>query len=295
MHTPSKSGDIFLSEARDKDATACHGDIADRTTATASATDASQNLIYAPDPDKYRIVPERLIFPCCVMPVQNCAKLRKTARAQQTSGRMLFHQSATACDAGKDATEIVFPRRSHAPYHADCCRNHQPVHHARDVRADLSGTTDTHRRTQRRRRADRHRCARTGTKTVRVHGPASDCREPPGRGRRGRHRGRGALPRRRLHPAIFRLGCDGHHAPPEQQTALRLIPRLRTGVAGRHLAADPVHRGQLTGAYRIRTDRPGQGAAGQTQLRHRRHRHAAASGGGAAQKRRRYRCCPCSL
>ena len=56
MHTPSKSGDIFLSEARDKDATACHGDIADRTTAT--ATDASQNLIYAPDPDKYRIVPE---------------------------------------------------------------------------------------------------------------------------------------------------------------------------------------------------------------------------------------------
>ena len=59
MHTPSKSGDIFLSEARDKDATACHGDIADRTT----ATDTSQNLIYAPDPDKYRIVPERLIFP----------------------------------------------------------------------------------------------------------------------------------------------------------------------------------------------------------------------------------------
>ncbi len=62
MQTPSKSGDIFLAEARDKDATACHGDIADRTAAT--ATDASQSLIYSPDPDKYRIVPERLIFPC---------------------------------------------------------------------------------------------------------------------------------------------------------------------------------------------------------------------------------------
>ena len=74
MHTPSKSGDIFLSEARDKDATACHGDIADRTTATASATDASQNLIYAPDPDKYRIVPERLIFPCRVIHSQNRAR-----------------------------------------------------------------------------------------------------------------------------------------------------------------------------------------------------------------------------
>jgi hypothetical protein len=64
MHTPRKSGDTFLCEARDKDATACHGDIADRTAATATATDASQSLIYSPDPDKYRIVPERLIFPC---------------------------------------------------------------------------------------------------------------------------------------------------------------------------------------------------------------------------------------
>lgn len=66
MHTPSKSGDIFLCEARDKDATACNGDIADRTAAAAAATatDASQSLIYSLDPDKYRIFLERLIFLC---------------------------------------------------------------------------------------------------------------------------------------------------------------------------------------------------------------------------------------
>ncbi len=64
MHTPSKSGDIFLCEARDKDATACNGDIADRTAAAATATDASQSLIYSLDPDKYRIFLERLIFLC---------------------------------------------------------------------------------------------------------------------------------------------------------------------------------------------------------------------------------------
>ena len=62
MHTLRKSGDIFPAEARDKDATACNGDIADSTAAT--ATDASQSLIYSLDPDKYRIFLERLIFLC---------------------------------------------------------------------------------------------------------------------------------------------------------------------------------------------------------------------------------------
>ena len=66
MHTLRKSGDIFPAEARDKDATACNGDIADSTAAaaTATATDASQSLIYSLDPDKYRIFLEMLIFLC---------------------------------------------------------------------------------------------------------------------------------------------------------------------------------------------------------------------------------------
>ena len=66
MHTPSKSGDIFLCEARDNGATACNGDIADRTAAAAAATatDASQSLIYSLDPDKYRFFLEMLIFLC---------------------------------------------------------------------------------------------------------------------------------------------------------------------------------------------------------------------------------------
>ena len=62
MHTLRKSGDIFPAEARDKDATACNGDIADSTAAT--ATDAIESLIYSLDPDKYRIFLERLIFLC---------------------------------------------------------------------------------------------------------------------------------------------------------------------------------------------------------------------------------------
>jgi len=64
MHTLRKSGDIFVAEACDNGATAtaCNGDIADRTAAT--ATDASQSLIYSLDPDKYRFFLERLIFLC---------------------------------------------------------------------------------------------------------------------------------------------------------------------------------------------------------------------------------------
>lgn len=62
MHTLRKSGDIFPAEARDKDATACNGDIADSTAAT--ATDAIESLIYSLDPDKYRIFLEMLIFLC---------------------------------------------------------------------------------------------------------------------------------------------------------------------------------------------------------------------------------------
>lgn len=64
MHTLRKSGDIFVAEACDNGATACNGDIADRTAATATATDASQSLIYSLDPDKYRFFLERLIFLC---------------------------------------------------------------------------------------------------------------------------------------------------------------------------------------------------------------------------------------
>lgn len=62
MQTLRKSGDIFPAEARDKDATACNGDIADSTAAT--ATDAIESLIYSLDPDKYRIFLEMLIFLC---------------------------------------------------------------------------------------------------------------------------------------------------------------------------------------------------------------------------------------
>jgi len=62
MQTLRKSGDIFVAEACDNGATACNGDIADRTAAT--ATDASQSLIYSLDPDKYRFFLERLIFLC---------------------------------------------------------------------------------------------------------------------------------------------------------------------------------------------------------------------------------------
>ena len=62
MHTLRKSGDIFVAEARDKDATACNGDIADST--AAAATDAIESLIYSLDPDKYRIFLEMLIFLC---------------------------------------------------------------------------------------------------------------------------------------------------------------------------------------------------------------------------------------
>jgi len=62
MQTLRKSGDIFVAEARDKDATACNGDIADSTAAT--ATDAIESLIYSLDPDKYRIFLEMLIFLC---------------------------------------------------------------------------------------------------------------------------------------------------------------------------------------------------------------------------------------
>jgi len=64
MHTLRKSGDIFVAEACDNGATACNGDIADRTAATATATDASQSLIYSLDPDKYRFFLESLIFLC---------------------------------------------------------------------------------------------------------------------------------------------------------------------------------------------------------------------------------------
>ena len=64
MQTLRKSGDIFVAEARDKDATACNGDIADSTAAAATATDAIENLIYSLDPDKYRIFLEMLIFLC---------------------------------------------------------------------------------------------------------------------------------------------------------------------------------------------------------------------------------------